>query len=130
MKINKEPWYSTLERSSFTPPGWIFGIVWPLLYMSMAVAVWIAYTNNSKNKDRIVKLYFIQLMLNAMWTPTVFGLHSIFGGIIVLSLLIPSIALLMREYYRTTMTSFYLMIPYFTWCCFALFLNFNLYFLN
>lgn len=129
-QINKEPWYSNICKSSFTPPGWIFGIVWPILYLLMAIAIWKSYTSNIDNKNRILKLYFTQLLLNASWTPLFFGMHSILGGLIILSILILCIALLMHEYYPKNMISFYLMIPYFAWCCFALFLNFKLYQLN
>ncbi len=129
-QASKEPWYSTLHKSDLTPPGWIFGTVWPVLYVLMAVAVWMAYTNKPKNKKNILKLYFIQLLLNAAWTPVFFGMHSILGGLLIIPAMIVAISLLMKEYYLNQMISFYLMIPYFTWSCFALFLNFRLYQLN
>ncbi|MFT6765858.1 MAG: benzodiazapine receptor [Alteromonas naphthalenivorans] len=128
--FNKEPWYSSICKSNFTPPGWVFGIVWPILYLLMALAIWIAYCNNPNNKKTILKLYFIQLILNGSWTPIFFGMHSILGGLIIIIALIVSIVILMHEYYPKQMISFYLMIPYLGWCCFALFLNFTLYLLN
>lgn len=129
-QTNKEPWYSGLCKSSITPPGWIFGIVWPVLYLLMAIAVWMAYTNKPKNKETILKLYFAQLLLNASWTPVFFGMHSILGGLMIIPAMIIAISFLMKEYYPKQMTSFYLMIPYLAWCTFALFLNFNVYILN
>lgn len=129
-QASKEPWYSTLYKSDLTPPGWIFGVVWPILYVLMAVAVWIAFTNKTKNKNKILKLYFAQLLFNATWTPVFFGMHSILGGLLIISAMIIAISLLMREYYPQQMISFCLMIPYLSWCCFALFLNFRLYQLN
>lgn len=128
--FNKEPWYSELHKSNLTPPGWVFGVVWPTLYVLMAVAVWIAFTNKPKNKSTILKLYFMQLFLNATWTPVFFGMHSILGGLLIIPAMIIAIVLLMREYHPKQMISFYLMVPYWLWCCFALFLNFRLYQLN
>lgn len=127
---SKEPWYSNLQKSSLTPPGWVFGIVWPLLYVAMALAVWLAYNSAVNNKEHILKLYFIQLAVNASWTPVFFGMHSIIGGMLIIPALLVCIAFLMREYYPQLMTSFYLMVPYFAWCCFALVLNITLYLLN
>lgn len=129
-KFNKEPWYSELKKTPLTPPGWVFGTIWPLLYFLMALAIWIAVTTNSKYKNRIIILYFIQLIINASWTPVFFGMHSIIGGLLLIPLLIICIALLMKEYYIQSRISFYLMIPYFVWCCFAFFLNLRIYQLN
>jgi benzodiazapine receptor len=126
----KEPWYSYLCKSNLTPPGWVFGIVWPILYLLMALAIWIAFISNIKNKNRLITLYFTQLAINTTWTPVFFYMHNILGALIIIIMLIITLIFLMHEYYQQKKMSFYLMIPYLAWCCFALFLNFKIYILN
>jgi tryptophan-rich sensory protein len=119
---SKDIWYKALTKPSFSPPNWIFGIVWPLLYLCMAVAVWHAY-EKTKHKSYLLKLYITHLIINGSWTAVFFGMHQIIGGIIVIITLIGFIIALMKFYWPKYKLSFYLMIPYFLWTCFALVLN-------
>lgn len=125
----KDPWYNTLTKSNFTPPGWVFGVVWPLLYLCMAVAVWHAY-QDTRNAQRLVRVYFAHLLVNLSWTFVFFGLHSPLGGLLIIPVLIFFILWLMRLYYPKHLISFYLMVPYLGWCCFAFFLNFQIVLYN
>ena len=125
----KDPWYSQLVKSNFNPPDWIFAPVWTTLYLMMTFAIWFFWY--SKNRDmNTVYLYFIHIMFNTTWRIVFFGLHQIFWALIVLSVLILFIIILILRFKRVNIISYYLMIPYLLWCCFALFLNFNLLILN
>ena len=125
----KEPWYSLLIKPTFNPPDWIFGPVWTILYFMMTIAIWNFW--HSKNRDmNTVYIYFIHLIFNATWSITFFVFHKIVLALLTLIFLICLIIILILRFRRVNMLSFYLMIPYLLWCCFALVLNFNLLLLN
>ena len=125
----KEPWYSTLIKSSLNPPDWVFAPVWTILYLMMTIAVWNFW--HSKNRDmNTVYIYFIHIFFNATWSIVFFGLHQIFLAFVVLTILITLIIILIIRFRRANFVSYYLMIPYLLWCLYALFLNFNLLVLN
>ena len=125
----KDPWYSQLVKSDFNPPDWVFAPVWTTLYLMMTFAIWFFW--HSKKRDmNTVFLYFIHIIFNTTWSIVFFGLHQIFLALIVLSILILFIIILILRFKRVNIVSYYLMIPYLLWCCYALFLNFNLLILN
>ena len=125
----KEPWYSGLIKSNYNPPDWIFAPVWTTLYIMMTLAIWFFW--HSKKRDvNTIYIYFIHIVFNATWSIIFFGLHQILLALIVLISLILIIIILMLRYKRVNIVSYYLMIPYLLWCCYALFLNFNLLMLN
>ena len=125
----KEPWYSLINKPSFNPPSWIFAPVWTTLYLMMTVAIWFFW--HSKNRDmNTIYIYFIHIVFNTTWSIVFFGLHKIFYALLVLVVLIFLIIILILRFKRVNMLSYYLMIPYLLWCCYALILNFNLFLLN
>ena len=125
----KEPWYSELIKSNYNPPDWIFAPVWTTLYLMMTLAIWFFW--HTKNRDiNTVYIYFIHIIFNTTWSIVFFGLHQIFLALVVLMILILLIIVLIVRFKRVNFVSYYLMIPYLLWCCYALFLNFNLLMLN
>ena len=125
----KEPWYSQLIKSNYNPPDWIFAPVWTTLYLMMTLAIWFFWHSKNRNLNTIY-LYFIHILFNTTWSIVFFGLHQILLALFVLIGLILMIIILMLRFKRVNIVSYYLMIPYLLWCCFALFLNFNLLILN
>ena len=125
----KEPWYSGLNKSFLTPPDWVFAPVWTTLYLFMTIAIWSAWHKNYKDLN-IIYIYLMHLFFNTTWSIVFFGLHQIFLALIVLIILILLIIVLIIRFKRVNFVSYYLMIPYLLWCCYALFLNFNLLMLN
>ena len=125
----KEPWYSELVKSNYNPPDWIFAPVWTTLYLMMTLAIWFFWHSKNRNLNTVY-LYFIHILFNTTWSIVFFGLHQILLALIVLIGLILMIIILMLRFKRVNIVSYYLMIPYLLWCCFALFLNFNLLILN
>jgi len=125
----KEPWYSSLIKSNFNPPDWVFAPVWTILYLMMTIAIWKFW--HSKNRDmNTIYIYFIHIIINTTWSIIFFAFHNLFMAFIVLIILIILIVLLIVRFRRVNMLSYYLMIPYLLWCFYALFLNFNLLILN
>ena len=125
----KDPWYSQLVKSNFNPPDWIFAPVWTALYLMMTLAIWFFWHSKKRNLSTVY-LYFIHILFNTTWSIVFFGLHQILLALFVLIGLILMIIILMLRFKRVNIVSYYLMIPYLLWCCFALFLNFNLLILN
>ena len=125
----KEPWYSQLVKSNLNPPEWVFAPVWTTLYLMMTMAIWFFWHSKNRNLSTVY-LYFIHILFNTTWSIVFFGLHQILLALFVLIGLIMMIIILMLRFKRVNIVSYYLMIPYLLWCCFALFLNFNLLILN
>tara|TARA_B100001540_G_C15349717_1_gene436303 strand:- start:26 stop:493 length:468 start_codon:yes stop_codon:yes gene_type:complete len=126
---SKEPWYSSLTKSSFNPPDWVFAPVWTTLYLFMTIAIWSAWQKNNYNIN-LVYIYLIHLFFNTTWSIVFFVFHNIFLALINLIILISLIILLMVKFKTVSKLSFYIMIPYLLWCCYALILNTTLFILN
>jgi len=125
----KEPWYSQLIKSNYNPPDWVFAPVWTTLYLMMTIAIWLYW--HSRNRDiNTIYIYFIHIVFNTTWSIIFFGLHQILLALVILMILIILIIILILRFKYVNKVSSYLMIPYLLWCCYALFLNFNLYILN
>ena len=126
---SKEPWYSQLIKSNYSPPDWIFAPVWITLYLMMTIAIWLFW--HSKNRDlNTIYIYFIHIVFNTTWSIVFFGLHQIFTALVVLLVLIFLIITLILKFKRVNLISYYLMFPYLLWTLYALFLNINLLVLN
>ena len=125
----KEPWYSLLIKPNFNPPDWIFAPVWTTLYLMMTISIWNFWHSKSRDMNTVY-IYFIHLIFNTTWSITFFVFHKMILALIVLIILICLIIILLLRFRPTNMISFYMMIPYLLWCCFALVLNLSLIILN
>jgi len=125
----KEPWYSLINKPTFNPPSWIFAPVWTTLYLMMTIAIWLFWHSRNREMNTIY-IYFIHIVFNATWSIVFFGLHQILLALFVLIGLILIIIILMLRFKRVNIVSYYLMIPYLLWCCYALVLNFSIFLLN
>ncbi|MFH1247071.1 MAG: TspO/MBR family protein [Candidatus Micrarchaeota archaeon] len=125
-------WYASLAKPSFSPPNWLFGPVWILLYLLMGIAVYLVWVKGLKTKG--VKLaitaFVVQLFLNALWSIVFFGLQSPFYAFINIILLLATIVWTIVELYKLSKPAAYLMIPYLLWVCFATILNYSIWMLN
>ena len=124
----KEPWYSEIILPSFNPPSWVFAPIWTTLYIMMSIAIWKIWINFFDLN--ILKLYFIHLFFNGMWSVLFFGFHQIGLALINLIIILVFILLLMKSYFRKDKISFYLMTPYFFWSFYALILNVSIFIYN
>lgn len=128
----QSPWYQTLNKPSFTPPGWVFGPVWTILYLLMGIAtflIWRAGWQHTAVKWALIA-FAIQLLLNAVWTPIFFGLHSPTGGFVVIVILWLAIAATIILFYPISRLAGILLIPYLLWASFAAVLNGAIVMLN
>ncbi len=125
-------WYLTLAKPDWTPPGWVFPVVWTTLYVLMGTAAWIVWR---KGKERsgtrgALSLFLLQLALNAAWTPTFFGAHRIFPALLVLAALWLAILATMLAFRKASVPAALLLAPYLVWVSIATVLNFEIWRLN
>ena len=126
--IYKEPWYSQIIQPFFSPPSSVFGPVWTTLYILMSIAIWLNWISN-KDKNS-VKIYFVHIFFNGMWSIVFFGFHQILLALLNLLIILFFIIWLMRIYYSNNKFSFLLMLPYLLWSSYALILNASILYLN
>lgn len=121
-------WYDTLTKPSFSPPNWIFGPVWTILYFLMG---WAFYTILRKKKNtKALNYFYIQLVLNLLWSFMFFGLRSPSFGLINIVAMWFAIVLTMVEFKKISKLAFYLFVPYLLWVSFASVLNLSVLVLN
>ena len=121
-------WYQTLNKPSWNPPNEIFGPVWTLLYLGMAVAAWLVWKRGGQG--HALRLYVVQLALNAAWTPVFFGAHQLGAAFIVIVCMWIAIFLTQRAFQAVSRPAGLLLVPYLAWVSFASVLNFTLWRLN
>jgi len=118
-------WYAQLYRPSWSPPNWVFGPVWTLLYTLMAIAAWLVWRKRGVRGVWLpLLLFFVQLALNVLWSVIFFGLRlpDIAAGEIVLLWL--AILATIIAFWRVTPVAGWLMVPYLLWVTYASTLNF------
>ncbi len=124
-------WYEELNKPVWNPPNWLFGPVWTVLYLCMAVAAWRVFlrTRHGMNSPEMW-LYGIQLALNGLWSVIFFGLRMpgmAFGEIL---LLLGAVSLTTFAFRKRDPGAGRLMIPYLLWVSFAAVLNFAIWQMN
>lgn len=124
-------WYNALNKPFLTPDGWVFAVVWPILYFLLGVALYLIIVDKTRySKAKSYGLFAVHMALNALWTYFFFGLNLIGGGLIVLVLLIAFTIWMMRAFSQISRAAYYLVWPYLIWLLFALYLNGSVLFLN
>ena len=121
--------YNELIKPPLAPPGYIFGIVWSILYILMGISYSILEINNNLDV-KTKKIYYIQLFINALWSIIFFVLKLRFISIAWIILLIIFIIQMIKLFYSQNKISAYLQIPYLIWTIFATYLNIGVYILN
>ncbi len=122
--------YSMLDKPTFSPPGFIFPIVWTILYILMGISSYIIYSSNSPNKSKALLFYGIQLFFNFCWSIIFFGLNLYLFAFVWLIALIFILIIMIRQFNIVSPLAAYLQIPYLIWCIFAAYLNFFIFILN
>ena len=121
--INSDNWYEELIKSPLNPPSYIFGIIWPILYIIMGLV-------SFKIADKIAILFIMQLILNATWSWLFFYFHAPIIALIDIGILIylnQKILMIIKD---ESLALFYLYLPYLVWLAFAAFLNASIIWLN
>jgi tryptophan-rich sensory protein len=125
-------WYASLSKPSWTPPNWVFPLVWSVLYVMMGVSLWLLWDRAADTGRRrtAITLFLLQLALNAAWSPVFFGLHHTRAALVIIVLLAAAIAATILAAWRTQRVAAWLLAPYLAWVVYAATLNAGIVTLN
>jgi tryptophan-rich sensory protein len=124
-------WFDGLQKPFFMPPGWIFGVVWPILYALLGISLALVVAEPSSERRRLaLMLFFAQLALNFLWSPIFFGAHDIALAKWVIFAIAIVAAAAAGQFLRLRKGAGLLMIPYLIWLIFAATLNITIEALN
>ena len=122
--------YQELVKPPLTPPGWIFPVVWTILFVLMGISAYLIYVSDSKDKNQALQIYAIQLMLNFIWSLAFFNMQAYLLAFVILILLWISIIAMIKSFYEINSLAGKLQVPYLLWVTFAGYLNLAIYLLN
>ena len=120
---NKE-WYNNLNKSSLTPPGWVFSIAWSILYTLMIISFYLVWKDSKCYPYcDALNFFLLQLVLNLFWPTVFFRYKRIKLGFILLILIFIFSCITFNKFFNINTISGYLLIPYLIWLLFAMYLN-------
>lgn len=119
-------WYQTLYKPFFNPPSWIFGPVWTILYLLMGISLYLAWNTQKVS----LKWFWVQLVLNSLWSILFFGFKNPLLALFEIILLWLAIFMTIKSFWKLKRTASWLLLPYLFWVTFASVLNLSLVLLN
>jgi tryptophan-rich sensory protein len=124
-------WQDSLNKPFFAPPNWLFGPAWTVLFLLMAIALFLVWLKwPAKEAKWAMALYFTQLVLNVLWNYLFFGLRNPLLGLVEILVLLAMIGITTAAFYRVDKRAAYLMVPYLLWVTFATCLNAAIWLMN
>lgn len=118
------PWFAALVKPFFMPPGYAFGIVWPILYVLLGIALALIFAEpRSPARRTALVIFFAQLALNFAWSPLFFAAHDIVLAKYAIMVMAVLAALAAGKFWRLRRVAGLLLIPYLAWLVFAAMLN-------
>ncbi|MBO5373133.1 MAG: tryptophan-rich sensory protein [Lachnospiraceae bacterium] len=123
--------FEQLNKPPLSPPGWLFPVVWTILYVLMGIASYLIVTADTKeNRSDALRVYGLQLVVNFFWSIFFFNLEWYLFSFVWLILLWILILVTILRFYPISKTAAKLMIPYLVWVTFAGYLNLAIWILN
>ncbi len=116
-------WYPTLTKSALTPPGYVFGIAWTILYLLMALAASRIYVVRGTFRSRSLVWWGIQLVLGLLWSIVFFGQQQVALGLVITLINGAAVAFVTWRFWRIERIAGILMLPLLGWLTFATYLN-------
>ena len=125
-------WYAGLAKPSFSPPNWLFGPAWTVLYILMGLAAYLVWRRGlaAAGVKPALAVFLVQLALNLAWSFLFFGLRSPLAGLVEIAVLWCAIAISIVLFFRVSTAAGILMLPYIGWVSFASVLNAAIWSLN
>nr|WP_321250646.1 TspO/MBR family protein [uncultured Ruegeria sp.] len=121
-------WYAQLSKPAFNPPNWIFGPVWMVLYVLIAMVGWRQFETD--RSSTAMKLWWAQMGLNFLWSPAFFVLQLPWFALVVIVALLAVIVMFIARIRNSDQVSALAFLPYFAWVAFATALNLSIAILN
>jgi len=116
--------YTSFIKPPLSPPGWLFGVIWPVLYLLMSIAAYIIYqTPQTLDRKKATTFYWIQLFVNFLWPIVFFRFEWYWIAVVIIILLDILVSITTLWFYKINKAAGYLMIPYLIWILFATYLN-------
>ncbi|MEK7168769.1 MAG: TspO/MBR family protein [Patescibacteria group bacterium] len=119
-------WYALLNKPSFSPPNWLFGPVWTVLYTLIGISLYLIWTS----KKGSLKLFLFHLFLNAIWSPIFFGAKNLGLALLVIVVMDITLVIIINNFYKINRIAGLVLVPYLLWIGFATVLNFSFWQLN
>ena len=124
-------WYNALVKPALMPAGWVFAVVWPILYFLLGIALYLIMVDTTRlSKTKSYSLFAVHMGLNALWSYLFFGINLTGAALIVLLLLIGFTVWMMVAFRQISRPAYYLVWPYIIWLVFALYLNSGVVMMN
>ncbi|MGI6070587.1 MAG: TspO/MBR family protein [Blautia sp.] len=115
--------YEGMYHPPLAPPGWVFPVVWTILYLLMGIAAYLVYLSDSEEKYSALRIYGVQLLVNMVWPLLFFRFEAYLLAFTWLILLWYLIKVTTKQFYQIDKTAGKLMVPYLLWVTFAGYLN-------
>lgn len=123
--------YTSLVKPLLSPPGWLFGVIWPILYLLMGIAAYMIYRSpETLDRKKAITLYWVQLFVNFLWPIVFFRLGWYWISVLVILILDVLVFMTTIKFYKINIAAGYLLIPYLLWIIFATYLNIGIAILN
>ena len=151
LTATESAWFAGLALPAYYPPGWAFGVVWPILYALLGVAAALVYPRGrdavggaggadesaaardpetARDAQTAIGLFAVQLGVNVAWSPVFWGLERADLGLAVLAALLPLVVATIVAFDRVDRRAALLLVPYLAWVCFATALNYGVWAMN
>ncbi|MBR6698305.1 MAG: tryptophan-rich sensory protein [Lachnospiraceae bacterium] len=130
--MNSMKAFEMLNKPVLSPPGWLFPVVWTILYILMGISSYLIYNSSAsqKEKSEALTVYLIQLALNFLWPTFFFTFSWYWYSLIWLLVLWVAVAIMILKFYKISKPAAYLNIPYIIWLTFAAYLNYAIAVMN
>ena len=130
--MNSMKAFEMLNKPVLSPPGWLFPVVWTILYILMGISSYLIYNSSAsqKEKSEALTVYLIQLALNFLWPTFFFTFSWYWYSLIWLLVLWVAVAIMILKFYKISKPAAYLNIPYIIWLTFATYLNYAIAVMN
>lgn len=122
--------FETMVQPPLSPPGWLFPVVWTILYALMGISSWLIARRESEKKEEALSLYSYQLIVNFLWPVFFFSFGWYFFALLWLILLWVLVLKMILTFYQISPVAAWLNIPYLLWLTFAAYLNIGIWLLN
>jgi translocator protein len=120
-------WYRNLDKPNWTPPDWMFPVVWTALYILIVWSAWRVSVSGHPLTAPALAIFSAQITLNALWSPIFFGLRRMGAAMLVLSFLWLSVAAMLAFFWMVEPVAGAMIIPYLIWVSVAGALNFSVW---